>query len=264
LKLFAGASTLATVSAVYVSADAAFRPHPLWLVLMGAGLVLFAGGVCVRALSVPALRGVGLVLGCVALAGAGHLGARWLLVDGDAKVAMRMFATARVVATAAFLAEVAAVVLALAWFATGVPKGDESPKHRLEQSHWLWPIGAVLIALATALVFAQGDEGWRLLLSRTLAALGTHPDPLVPALALNLVDLLVLGILAGSVLPWARSAPQRAAIGLVLVGRASFDVPLAGLLVLAGLLTVLVELPLPKPVVRTRESQFGSRAEARR
>lgn len=264
LKLLVALTTLATVSAVYVSADATYRPHPSWLVLMGGCLALLALAVAARALSQATLRGPALVLACTGVAGALHLFARWLLVDGDAKELVRLFATARVLATAAFLAEVAALVLAMVWFASGVPKGPVQPRNRLAQAHWLWAIGAVVVAFATALGFAQGEEGWRLLLARTLTALGTHPDPLVAPLALHVVDLLVLGLGFVSLLPWTRPAAQRAAIALVLLGRASFDVPLAGLLVLTGLLTVVAELPLPVAPSRARSKHLGPRAESQR
>jgi hypothetical protein len=179
-------------------------------------------------------------------------------------MAVRIFATARVIATLAFGAEVAALGLALAWLATGVPRTDGRVRTRLGQAHWLWSLGALAIALATALVLAQGQEGWRLLLARTLAAFGTHPDPLVPGLALNLMDLLVLAVCLGSLLPWSRPASDRAALSFVLLGRSSFDVPLAGLLVLVALLTVVAELPVPTLPVRPRDAHLGPRAELRR
>jgi hypothetical protein len=186
------------------------------------------------------------------------------LIDADSKAAVRLFATARVLATGAFVAEVIALGLTLAWFATGVPKGNSRPARWLRQPHWLWSCGALAVALATALVLAQGEDGWRLLLSRTLTALGTHPDPLVPALALNLVDLLVLSVCVASLLPWTRRASERAALALLLLGRASFDVPLGGLLVLVALLAVVAELPLRREPKKIPYRHFSPQAESPR
>jgi hypothetical protein len=264
LKLLALVATLATVSAAYVSADAAFRPHHVWLVGMGASLVVLGLVVAIRALGVAHLRGIGLVVLAVALSGAGHLFARWLLVDLDSKLAVRMFFTARVVATAAFAAEIVALGLAVVWYATGVPKGAAKQESGFAQAHWLWASGALLLFVSSALVLADGPEGWRLLIGRTLSALGTHPDPLLPARALYLVDLLVIALCAAALLPWARRASDRAALSFLLLSRASFDVPIGALLALLGVLTVLAELPRRTPTPSPGLRQFGSRAEARR
>lgn len=265
LKAIVTVPTFATVSAVYVSADPGFHPHPVWLMTMGAALAAFALAVALRAALRPEGRGLAIVVVCVALSGVGHLIGRWLLLGEDAPVTLRVFAVARVFATAAFVGETAGLVVALVWLFSAPPKSGAArgPAGWLERPALLWSLGALGLALAPALVVSQGHEGWRLLVQRTLTSLGVHPDPLVPNWASNLLDLLVFVVCTLSALPWRRAPQLRTALALVLLGRAGFDVPLAGLFVLSGLLAMVPYLP--EGSSRTGQiSSAGHRASAAR
>lgn len=242
-KVLAAFATGATVSVVYVSTGAAFHPAPWWLLAMGGGVAILGVWVVQSALRNKQQRGPGLILAFVMLAGVIHLGARWVLVQGESRPGARLFAWTQGFATAGFVAELLATIAMFVWLLTGPPRDRVLWARRvgLEPAVLFRSLAALGIALATALAIAPGAAGWRLLFSRTLVALGTHPDPLVPLWASSLVDLLVFLAVGLCVLPWARSRQARAAVALALLGRASFDVPLGALFVLSGLVALVLD-----------------------
>jgi hypothetical protein len=261
-KLLVSTAVLATVSAVWVSADPGFHPHPGWLLWMGGALVALSTAVAARALLGSAgLRGFAIGLLALAMAGLGHLASRWLVLDTDEPISLEAFGWARLVATGAFAAELLAMGVGLAWLVTAPPGPARSPiLMRVELPVVFWSIAGLAVALVPALVLASGEEGWRLLLERTLSALRTHPDPLVPGWLTNLAELLAFALCFLALLPWRREPQLRTALVLVVLGRSSFDVPLGGLLVLSGLLAVVPFLPVAtrrEPL--TRPSGQGER-----
>jgi hypothetical protein len=260
LRVLGAAASMATVAVVVIAAGAAYQPGSLWLMSMALGVIGLGFAVAASSLPRRAQRGCALLLLLCCLSALLHLVARWLVLQEEAGV--RIYEAAEWLATLGLLSELLAGGAGLYWLLAGPSPSPLPATHGAFAKLLLrpavrWSTGALGFAVISALAFADGVSGWRLLLSRTLLMLRTHPDPRLPLSLSNLSELLALLVCALCLLPWPRPALQRAVIALLLLSRASADVPLGGVFALTGALALALDviahqtlIPLPKSAAR--------------
>lgn len=225
------------------------------LVVTSLAAAAIATSATAQAVGRPSTRAAGLVIGASTAAGLFYLVARHGALAGGglgySDVPARWL---RPAATAGFAMDVGATAAALVWLARGT-----RPRVTL-----LCLCGAGMVAFLLAWAAAHGAEPdaglGAILASRFVTALTPHPAPLVADAVHGSFE--VFALLAAAVMIWAPGRPQplRVGLGLVLLARASLDIPLCALLFSLGSLTIpLFSGPeaagMGQPVEKLREEK---------
>jgi hypothetical protein len=215
--------------------------------ICAAVLALFAAASVAR---VPFARAAALVVGLTGLAGILRLGAIALAFQAEAPRMSSLLLSARVFATLAFFADVAAVLLVVAWIAARARK--------LTSPVTLVVLGLAMLLTRQALSADRDDVGsLTLLVRRAGERLLLSPAPLVPhAVALFLAFLALLAAVAALLAPDTapkKSAPGgppapivsaptppaiRAAVALALLARGAPEMPMNALLLVIAAITM--------------------------
>jgi hypothetical protein len=83
-------------------------------------------------------------------------------------------------------------------------------------------------------------------LGRTLEQLSSHPDPILPEFARNVVELAAIATAALCAFTAKRAPAAVMAVGMCLLGRASADIPLGSVFLLNAALALQL-LPAESP-----------------
>jgi hypothetical protein len=223
-------STLTTLLVAVTTLFAALlTQNQLAVSWAGLGAVAVAGtlaGSGALALRQTGLRGVGLIVLAVACASLAHTGARVLALLAAERASLLGFGAARALATAGFVFEVLCLGACWLWLLRPAPQ-------------WLRSAAATLAALALgAALLATREEGWGLVLGRTLEQLSAHPDPFIPTAARYALELWGLLTAALCLFTPQRSPALLMVLGLCLLGRSSADVPLGAVFLLNAALAL--------------------------
>lgn len=251
-RLVAAPTTAGVVTLVMASAT---RELPLLLAL---GLAVLASFMALFA-SVPTLlqqhtRAAGLVVG---LAGASALigvAARALAVWASHEALTRLFRGAQLLATIAFVLDLVALGVAIAWLT--------ARRWKLLVAVWA-PVVALGVALAVASSYASPRPDSVLgLVTKAVHAFLRHPFPFVPgvlhfALATTLLLAVPATLFGRADRPYARSA-----VALALLAHTGTDIPVLALALLLGSLVAALAAarerpespPEPEPQERDREA----------
>ena len=169
----------------------------------------------------PHTRAVAAVLAVLAFAAMARFGAWWVAVYAGDTASVRLFSTARGLATTGILFEAGAQLLAVMWLSTrsrGAVSGS-SPRS------WRWPAPSPSPG-GSRRGFIRRRSLWQSVLHTALADAPGVPSPYgLDALATFLVPASLLLALATAALP-RQVAAVLVALSLALVSRGAFDAPL--------------------------------------
>jgi hypothetical protein len=202
------------------------RLDPGFAAVLGLASAALALAATPSALASPATRAVGLALGCGGLGALMHLAARTLGLRASEQALASIFATARGVATAGFLLDAAGLAIGVVWLAGRAGSRVAAP---------LLAAGA-LVATSGALGWAalggslDGARTWQVVAGRALGEMTPHPAPLVLPLLRYAMEVAALLIAACAPFLRRADAPVGSVLALVLLARASTDVPACALL----------------------------------
>lgn len=236
LLRFVSAATATLV--VMLTLFAALLSHnqlaPHWSMLAAvivAGTLSWSGASALKRVD---SRAVGLIAIFTATAATVHTLSRIQALIAAERASTLAFGVARAMATAGFALEVACVVAAYCWLL-------------FPRSTAMRAGAGIVIAIAPAIALgATADGGFALVVERLLAQLSAHPDPLVPRLLRDSVELWGLGAVALSALSRTRPPELLLVLGLCLLGRASADIPLGALFLMNAALTLQLHVdPAP-------------------
>jgi hypothetical protein len=224
--------TILTVSLVSAAMQGQLAPRMIQLLgVLSAVTALIAS---TQALTRPASRAVGLVLGATSLCALLYMGSRLIAIDASERAIVALFDLSRNLATLALALDAVVVVVALTWLG---PRG------------LAWrALVLVVFACATAgcVILAQRgtqyDAGLgQVLLGRSLAELVRHPLPFTPLWVRQAFEVMSL-LIALAVVFWRRHpASLLVALGLALLSRTGSDVPALALFLVVAALLCLVE-----------------------
>ena len=200
------------------------RLPPLYSSVIAAAAVVASLAGAYAAAGKPHTRALAAVLAVLAFAAMARFGAWWVAVYAGDTASVRLFSTARGLATAGILFEAAAQLLAVTWLSTRNRGGG------------LGQLGAfVALGGAVALTWgvAQGVHSsaslWQAVLHTALADAPGVPSPYgLDALATFLVPASLLLALATAAQP-RQVVAVLVAMSLALVSRGAFDAPLRAL-----------------------------------
>ncbi len=231
-----------------VLAAAVGQLGPALTLALAAGTSVLALTGAVASFGPADTRAAGIVVG---LAGTGafvQLVARVLAVRASEAALASLFTTARWLATAGFVFDVASLVVALLWL---------SSRSRVRMAVIAFAtcaIGALFAYFAfrgATTVDASGrvDE----LIARSLAELVRHPRALVPTVVLYAVEAAALALALYAAVARSRPGLAAVAVALAIAARSSTDMPIHGLaLALAALLV---------PLASARSVELAARAQ---
>jgi hypothetical protein len=231
------------------------RLPPVYSSVIALAAVVAALAGAYASAGAPHTRAVAAVLAVLAFAAMARFGAWWVAVYAGDTASVRLFSTARGLATAGILFEAAAQLLAVTWLSTRSRGGG------------LGQLGAfVALAGAVALTWgvAQGVHStaslWQAVLHTALADAPGVPSPYgLDALATFLVPASLLLALASAAQP-RQAVAILVAIALALVSRGAFDAPLRALCaVVAAYWAVLArgdEQAMWKTLIRERQARL--------
>lgn len=234
-----GFKVLSTVGTAFIAATtlfAALLAHNqlalFWSVALAVIVTSILGVSALTMLRTAEKRAVSLVALGIALTALVHTLARILALVAAEQASVLGFSFARGLATFGFGLELVCLAAAGAWLLappTPVPRA----------------VGAVLVAIGPALALAASrDEGWGLVLGRTLEHLTAHPDPALPLIVRFTVELWGFAAVILCLVTRSRKSGLLGVLGLTLLGRASADVPLGAVFLLNGALALQL---LPNP-----------------
>ncbi len=209
------------------------RLPPLYSSVIAIAAVITALAGAYIAAGAPHTRAVAAVFAVLSLAALARFGAWWVAVYAGDVASVRLFSTARTLATVGILLEAAGQLLAVTWLSTRSRGGGQ--------------LGAfVALGGAVALTWgvAQGVHSsaslWESVLHTALADAPGVPSPYgLDALATFLVPASLLLALATAVQP-RQVVPILVAMALALVSRGSFDAPLRALCVVVAAFWVVL------------------------
>lgn len=221
------------VSCAALSATGMFELHEIWyvsLALSCAASALWAGS---SGLRFAEFRGPSLMLLTCATSGLLHTAAKVLALASSASASAWGYTVARGLATAGWGSELATLLLALTWTLLG----EKKPVLRI--------LAILGFAITTAIAWSlQAKAGAHVVVARALAELASQPQPLIPLFAQNAVEMFALIQCILVLFALHRLSHMRLLVVLLVLSRASFDVPIGGLLALsASLLAVVGQKP---------------------
>ncbi len=229
------------------------RLPPIYSSIIAVAAVITALAGAYVAAGAPHTRAVAAVLAVLSLAALARFGAWWVAVYAGDVASVRLFSTARTLATAGILLEAAGQLLAVTWLSTRSRGGGQ--------------LGAfVALAGAVALTWgvAQGVHStaslWQSVLHTALADAPGVPSPYgLDALATFLVPASLLLALATAAQP-RQVVPILVAMALALVSRGSFDAPLRALCVVVAAFWVVIargdQQAMWKTLIRERQARL--------
>ncbi len=227
LKMVSG---LTTAVVVVMTLFAALLSHnqlsPQWSMLSAAIVAATLIWAAATTLHDADKRAVGLICIGAALAALVHTLARIQALIAAERASSLGFAAARWIATLGFVFEFTCVAGVFIWM--------------------LWPrnttvraLGATIIAVAPAVALGGlRESGAGLMVGRTLQRLSAHPDPMMPRLLRDSLEVAALGAVLLCVVSNARKGPLLMITALCLLGRASADIPLGAVFLLNGALAL--------------------------
>jgi hypothetical protein len=231
------------------------RLPPLYSSVIAVAAVITALAGAYAAAGAPHTRAVAGVLAILALAALARFGAWWIAVYAGDIASVRLFSTARTLATTGILFEAGAQLLAVTWLSTRSRGGG------------LGQLGAFLaLSCAVALTWgvAQGVHSsaspWQAILHTALADAPGVPSPYgLDALATFLVPASLLLALATAAQP-KQAVAVLVAMALALISRGAFDAPLRALCaVVAAYWVVLArgdQQAMWKALIRERQARL--------
>jgi hypothetical protein len=238
------------------------RLPPLYSSVIALAAVVAALAGAYASAGAPHTRAVAAVLAVLSLAALARFGAWWVAVYAGDAASVKLFYTARGLATAGVLFEAAGQLLAVTWLSTRSRGGG------------FGQLGA-FVALGSAVVLtwgvAQGVHSsaslWQAVLHTALAdAPGVPPPYGFDALATFLVPASLLLALATAAQP-KQVVAVLVAMALALVSRGAFDAPLRALCaVVAAYWVVLArgdEQAMWKTLIRERQARLEEEGEPR-
>jgi hypothetical protein len=227
-------SVVLSAAAIPIVLSAANRQiEPVWLMtLVGlSGAVVLVS--VVPALRRPEARAAALVLGVATLASLVWASARVMALEASNIAYASLFEVAQGIASVGLLLDAASTAIAAFWLA-----------RQRREGLWLVLAAAALAALGVwaAASGEAGGDTWRVVISRSLAALAPHPDPFVSTVLRYFVEGWAV-LLAGVALWTQRRTQLGPTFAFALLARASGDVPICALmLLLAALSTAFLSL----------------------
>jgi hypothetical protein len=226
-------SVVLSAAAIPIVLSAANRQiEPVWLIaLVGlSGAVVLVS--VVPALRRPEARAAALVLGVATLASFVWASARVMALEASNIAYASLFEVAQGIASMGLLLDAASTAFAAFWLAR-------------QRRECLWLVlGAALLAVlgVWAAATSDGNDAWRVVVARSLAALAPHPDPFVSTALRYFVEAWAV-LLAGVALWSQRRTQLGPTFAFALLARASGDVPICALmLLLAALSTAFLSL----------------------
>lgn len=224
-------SVVLSAAAIPIVLSAANRQiEPVWLLtLVGlSGAVVLVS--VVPALRRPEARAAALVLGVATLASLVWAGARSMALEASNIAYASLFEVAQGIASVGLLLDAASCALAAFWLGR-------------QRRDGLWLVlAAVVLGALGVWAASSGDDAWRVVMARSLAALAPHPDPLVSISLRYFVEAWAV-LLAGVALWSQRRSQLGPTLAFALLARASGDVPICALmLLLAALSTAFLSL----------------------
>ncbi len=197
-----------------------------WSVLLAGSVIVVLAWSGAQALARPVSRAAGLIAIGAAVAATLHTLGRVTALEAADRASVLGFGVARGLASAGSVVELGSIVGALVWLL--------SPRHtKLRAS------GSLLLALVPALALgATRDQGWGLVVGRTLEQLSSHPDPMLPTFVRNVIELTAIATAALCAMTTSRAAGPLMAVGLCMLGRASADIPLGSVFLLNAALAL--------------------------
>jgi hypothetical protein len=216
-------------SAVLMAAVAHVLDPPLVSVLAVSAIVTAAMGVPI-ALSRPATRAVGIVLGLTALSGAFDFAGVRLSLWAVDRLSATYFRLASALVTCGFVLEVVLVAVAFTCLA-----------YRRPVRTAVFTGATIVLTLLVAWTVHAGTQPYAgtgpVVVARAVSELLRPPAPLVPPpLRLTLEMASLVAAVAALVL--ARRSPPAALIALCLLARGSLDVPIPALLLVVAAIAV--------------------------
>lgn len=228
----AGAGVLTLIMA---SASHYQEPGPsLGLAVASAVLAL---GAMPLVLASSRTRALGFVLGLAGASAFVHVVARVMAIKASDQALPSLFMTARGLATASLVLDVAAMVVVMLWL---------SASRRRAGIGVAVGIAAVAGFVAWGAVRGSGSDVpfWQVLAARSLSGMVRSPTPLLLPFIRDFVEVAAALVAAAAVLFPRKASGIQAAMAFALVARSSSDIPLLALcLVLAALLGPLIALP---------------------
>jgi hypothetical protein len=225
----ARAALLGGGAVVAAMSSPGLRDHlpPLYSSIIALAAVITALTGAYVAAGAPHTRAVAAVLALLSMAALARFGAWWVAVYAGDVASVRLFSTARTLATAGILLEAAAQLLAVTWLSTRSRGGGQ-----------LGAFAALAGAVALTWGVAQGVHStaslWQAVLHTALADAPGVPSPYgLDALATFLVPASLLLALATAAQP-RQVVSILVAMALALVSRGSFDAPLRALCVVVA------------------------------
>ncbi|HMJ12500.1 MAG TPA: hypothetical protein VK524_13845 [Polyangiaceae bacterium] len=224
--------TILTVSLVSAAMQGQLAPRMIQLLgVLSAVTAMIAS---TQALSRPATRAVGLVLGATSFSALLHMASRLIAIDASERAVVALFDVSRNLATLALGLDAVVVVVALAWLA---------PRGLLRRG-----IALSVFACLTAacVVMAQREAHYdaglaQVLVGRSLSELVRHPLPFTPLWVRQAFEVMSLLIALGVVFWTRHPASLQVALGLALLSRTGSDVPALALFLVVAALLCLVE-----------------------
>ena len=209
------------------------RLPPLYSSIIALAAVITALAGAYMAAGAPHTRAVAAVLAVLSLAALARFGAWWVAVYAGDVASVRLFSTARSLATVGILLEAAAQLLAVTWLSTRSRGGGQL-------GAFVALGGAVVLTWGVARGVHSGASLWQAVLHTALADAPGVPSPYgLDALATFLVPAALLLALATAVQP-RQVVPILVAMALALVSRGSFDAPLRALCVVVAAFWVVL------------------------
>jgi hypothetical protein len=220
-------SVVLSAAAIPIVLSAANRQiEPVWLstlVCLSAAVALVS---VVPALRRPEARAAALVLGVATLASLVWASARIMALEASNIAYSSLFEVAQGIASLGLLLDAASIALAAFWL--GRQRRD---------ARWLVPAAALLAAFVVwAAASGDGADTWQVVVSRSLAALAPHPDPLVSVSLRYFIEAWAV-LLAGVALWSQRRTQLGSTLAFALLARASGDVPICALMLLLAALS---------------------------
>ncbi|HTB72653.1 MAG TPA: hypothetical protein VK762_05400 [Polyangiaceae bacterium] len=200
------------------------RLPPLYSSIIAIAAVIAALAGAYAAAGAPHTRAVAAVLAVLAFAAMARFGAWWIAVYAGDMASVRLFSTARSLATAGILLEAAAQLLAVTWLSTRSRGGGLG-----QLGAFVALVGAVALTWGVAQGVHSTASLWQAILHTALADAPGVPSPYgLDALATFLVPASLLLALATAMQP-RQAVSVLVAMALALVSRGAFDAPLRAL-----------------------------------
>ncbi len=200
------------------------RLPPLYSSIIAIAAVVTALAGAYASAGKPHTRAVAAVLAVLAFAAMARFGAWWVAVYAGDTASVRLFSTARGLATTGILFEAGAQLLAVMWLSTRSRGGGLG-----QFAAFVALAGAVALTWGVAQGVHSSASLWQAVLHTALADAPGVPSPYgLDALATFLVPASLLLALATAALP-RQVAAVLVALSLALVSRGAFDAPLRAL-----------------------------------